>query len=50
VLLSDHTKIGNNHFSSFAALDEVDTFVTDSGADLGLLEEIEDAGPRVVRA
>jgi DeoR family fructose operon transcriptional repressor len=50
VLLSDHTKIGNNYFSPFAALDEVDTFVTDSGADTGLLEEIEDAGPRVVRA
>ena len=50
VLLSDHTKIGNNYFSAFAALDEVDTFVTDSGADTGLLEEIEDAGPRVVRA
>jgi DeoR family fructose operon transcriptional repressor len=50
VLLSDHTKIGTNYFSPFAALDEVDTFVTDSGADTGLLEEIEDAGPRVVRA
>jgi DeoR family fructose operon transcriptional repressor len=50
VLLSDHTKIGNNYFSPFAALHDVDTFVTDSGADTGLLEEIEDAGPRVVRA
>jgi DeoR family fructose operon transcriptional repressor len=50
VLLGDHTKIGNNYFSTFGALDDVDTFVTDSGADPGLLEEIEDAGPRVVRA
>jgi len=50
VLLADHTKIGNDYFARFGQLADVDTFITDSGADTELLDEISDAGPRVVLA
>lgn len=50
VVLGDHTKIGNNYFSTFGDLSQVDVFVTDSGADSELVEELSEAGPRVVRA
>ena len=33
VLLADHTKIGNDYFARFGDLDDVDTFITDTGAD-----------------
>jgi DeoR family transcriptional regulator, fructose operon transcriptional repressor len=49
VLLADHTKIGNDYFSRFADLDDVDTFITDTGADDELVDEIAEAGPRVVQ-
>jgi DeoR family fructose operon transcriptional repressor len=48
VLLADHTKIGNDYFAGFGDLDAVDTFITDTGADAELVDEIADAGPRVV--
>jgi len=50
VVLADHTKIGNDYFARFGQLADVDTFITDSAADAELLEEILDAGPRVVLA
>jgi len=50
VLLADHTKIGNDYFARFGELAEVDTYITDTGADAELVEEIADAGPRVVLA
>jgi DeoR family transcriptional regulator, fructose operon transcriptional repressor len=50
ILLADHTKIGNDHFTRFAELKDIDTFVTDTGADPETLEEISAAGPRVVLA
>jgi DeoR family fructose operon transcriptional repressor len=50
VLLADHTKIGIDYFSRFGELDQVDTFITDSGADAELVDEITEAGPRVVLA
>jgi len=50
VLLADHTKIGNDYFARFGDLPDVDTFVTDTGADAELVDEISEAGPRVVLA
>ncbi|ARF71113.1 DeoR/GlpR family DNA-binding transcription regulator [Kitasatospora albolonga] len=40
VVVADHTKWGTVGLSSFAALDEVDTFVTDAGLDPAVREEI----------
>jgi DeoR family fructose operon transcriptional repressor len=50
VLLADHTKIGNDYFARFGDLGDVDTYITDTGADAELVDEIADAGPRVVLA
>jgi DeoR family fructose operon transcriptional repressor len=50
VLLADHTKIGNDYFARFGDLADVDTYITDTGADAELVDEIADAGPRVVLA
>jgi len=50
VVLADHTKLGRVDFAHVAPLSEVDTVITDSGAAPELVEEIEAAGPRVVRA
>jgi DeoR family transcriptional regulator, fructose operon transcriptional repressor len=50
VLLADHTKIGNDYFARFGDLDAVDTFITDTGAEAELVDEISEAGPRVVLA
>ena len=50
VLLADHTKMGNDYFARFGDLAAVDTFITDSGADAELVDEISEAGPRVVLA
>ena len=50
VLLADHTKIGNDYFARFGDLDAVDTFITDTGAETELVDEISEAGPRVVLA
>jgi len=50
VLLADHTKFGTDHFAQFGTLADVDVVITDTGLDASLAEEIEAAGPRVVRA
>lgn len=50
VLLADHTKVGNDYFTRFAELKDIDTFITDDGVDSAAAEEIEKAGPRVVKA
>jgi DeoR family fructose operon transcriptional repressor len=50
VLLADHTKVGNDHFTRFADLNDIDTFITDSGIDADVAAEITAAGPRVVTA
>jgi DeoR family fructose operon transcriptional repressor len=50
VVLADHTKLGRVDFAHVAPLAEVDTVITDSGAEPELVDEIEAAGPRVVRA
>jgi DeoR family transcriptional regulator, fructose operon transcriptional repressor len=50
VVLADHTKIGVDHFARFAAIDDVDVLVTDSGIDAGLALDLDSAGVRVVQA
>jgi DeoR family fructose operon transcriptional repressor len=50
VVLADHTKFGVDVLMRFAELRDVDVLVTDTGLDADLAGEIEDAGPRVVRA
>jgi DeoR family fructose operon transcriptional repressor len=50
VLLADHSKIGTDYFASFGELAAVDVVVTDSNIDRELIEELSDAGPRVVLA
>lgn len=48
VVLADHTKFGRDDFALVAPLSAIDTFITDSGLDVELAEDIESAGPRVV--
>jgi DeoR family fructose operon transcriptional repressor len=50
VVLADHTKIGQDHLSRFAALDEIDTLITDSGLDAGVADELRAQGPKVLLA
>lgn len=50
VVLADHSKLGRRDFAQVAPLADVDTLVTDSGAQPELADEIEAAGLRVVRA
>ncbi|WP_411084715.1 DeoR/GlpR family DNA-binding transcription regulator [Streptomyces sp. cmx-18-6] len=50
VVVADHTKWGTVGLSSFAALDEVDTFVTDAGLTPGAREEIGEHLPGLVVA
>ena len=50
VVLADHSKVGNDCFARFASLADVDLLITDDGLDPRVAEEIEAAGPRVVRS
>jgi DeoR family fructose operon transcriptional repressor len=50
VLLADHSKVGRTDLALVAPLSAVDTLVTDTGLAGELVDEIEAAGPRVVRA
>ena len=50
VVLADHTKVGQDHLSRFAALDEIDTLITDSGLDAQVGDELRAQGPRVLLA
>lgn len=49
VVLSDHSKFGRDLFARFAALEDIDTIITDTGLDAAFAEEIEAAGPEVRR-
>lgn len=49
IVLCDHTKVGTDHFAQFAALDVVDTVITDIGLDAETAADIEAAGTSVVR-
>jgi DeoR family fructose operon transcriptional repressor len=50
VVLADHTKVGQDHLSRFAALDEIDMLITDSGLDAKVAEELRALGPKVLLA
>ena len=50
VVLADHTKVGQDHLSRFATLDEIDTLITDSGIDAQVADELRAQGPRVLLA
>jgi DeoR family fructose operon transcriptional repressor len=50
VVLADHTKIGRADFAHVERLSAVDTVITDSAVEPELADEIEAAGPTVVRA
>lgn len=50
VTLADSSKVGTNHFARFAALDDLDVLVTDTGLDEDTAADIEALGPQVVRA
>jgi DeoR family fructose operon transcriptional repressor len=50
VVLADHTKIGQDHLSRFAGLDEIDTLITDSGIDAQVADELRALGPKVLIA
>lgn len=50
VVLADHSKVGRSDLAIVAPLGVVDTLITDTGLDNETTEEIEAAGPRVVRA
>lgn len=50
VLLADHSKVGMDHLVRFATLEQVDTFVTDTGLDVADRDDFETAGVQVVTA
>lgn len=50
VVVSDHTKLGEDYFARFADLEEIDMIITDSAADGELVGSIEAKGPTVVLA
>ena len=50
VVLADHTKVGQDHLSRFAGLDEIDTFITDTGVDAQIADELRAQGLKVLLA
>jgi DeoR/GlpR family transcriptional regulator of sugar metabolism len=50
IILADHTKLGNIALSCFASLDQVNTLITDEGADLTIVHAILERGVQVVLA
>ncbi|WP_225753049.1 DeoR/GlpR family DNA-binding transcription regulator [Actinotalea sp. Marseille-Q4924] len=50
VVLADHTKFGRSDLAHVAPLADVDTVITDLDLEPELADEVEAAGPRVVRA
>ena len=50
VMLFDHHKLGNDQFFRFAAVDEVDTIITDDGISDEAVRALESLGPQVIRA
>ena len=50
VVLTDHSKVGIDHFALVAPLADIDTIITDSGLDAETAAELEGEGPEVVRA
>jgi DeoR family fructose operon transcriptional repressor len=50
VLLAHHTKIGRDTFCRFATLADIDVVITDEKLDEEVASEIENAGPKLIRA
>ena len=50
VMMFDHSKVSNDQLFRFAEVDEVDIIYSDSGMDDMTAAQIEEQGPRVVRA
>ena len=50
VVVADHTKLGEDYFAKFADFEDIDTVITDGGADPELASLIEAKGSRVVLA
>jgi DeoR family fructose operon transcriptional repressor len=50
IVVADHTKLGEDYFAKFADLEDIDTVITDDGADPELASLVEAKGPRVVLA
>ena len=50
IVLTDSTKIGENHFSRFARLEDIAALITDTGLDDEGTHRIEAEGPQVIRA
>lgn len=50
VVLADSSKYGDDHFSAFGLLADIDVIITDNGLDPEAVAEIEAAGPMVVLA
>lgn len=50
IVLADNTKFGVNHFAAFGSLEDVEVVITDALVDDDVADEIEAAGPVVVRA
>jgi DeoR family fructose operon transcriptional repressor len=50
VVLADHTKVGQDHLSRFAALEEIDTLISDSGLDAQVADELRSRGLKVLLA
>ncbi len=50
VVLADSSKVGDDQFARFAAIEDVETLICDTGLDPRVAAELEAAGPRVVLA
>ena len=50
VVLADHTKFQADALMRFGDLRDVDVLITDSGLDRDFVDELQGAGPRVIRA
>ena len=49
-VLADSRKLGREHLVRFAAIEDVDVLVTDSGADPAVVADLQSAGVEVVVA
>lgn len=50
VMLFDHGKVGGDELFCFAAVNEIDTIVTDDGVSPATIRALEALGPQVIRA
>ena len=50
IVLADSSKVGSEHFSRFASLEDISVLVTDTGLDIETAQELEAHGPEVIRA